>query len=223
MVVAGAAPLHAVSDLSSDGYLGRPVAGTPVRLVGMDARSSFDDTLEAARRGEEWAVALLWRDLNPRLLRFMRARHFDDHEDVASDTWLRVSQGLDRFAGNEAQFRAWFFSIAYSTSVDAIRRAARRPSVATNDTVLAERAASDDTAADVLERIDTDRALALVAQLPSAQADVVLLRVVAGLDTDEVGRIIGKRPGAVRVLQHRALRKLAEILDGAGATRDVTR
>lgn len=189
----------------------------------MDRPSTFEETLEAARRGEEWAVAELWRELNPRLLRFLQVRHLRDHEDVASDTWLRVSQSFDRFTGDEAQFRAWFFTIAYATSVDAVRRAARRPSVATDDAMLVDRAGHDDTAADAFERMGTDRALALVAQLPAAQADVILLRVVAGLDAEQVGRIIGKRPGAVRVLQHRALRRLSEILDGSRATRDVTR
>jgi RNA polymerase sigma-70 factor, ECF subfamily len=52
-----------------------------------------------------------------------------------------------------------------------------------------------------------------VSRLPGEQADVVLLRVVAGLDAAEVGRIIGKSPGAVRVIQHRALRRLAELLE----------
>ena len=59
---------------------------------------------------------------------------------------------------------------------------------------------------------------ALVADLPPDQAEVVLLRVVAGLGVDEVAEIMGKRPGTVRVLQHRALRRLAQI----HATEDVT-
>jgi RNA polymerase sigma-70 factor (ECF subfamily) len=49
--------------------------------------------------------------------------------------------------------------------------------------------------------------------LPSDQADVVLLRVVSGLGTDEVATIMGKPTGTIRVLQHRALRNLAKLLD----------
>jgi RNA polymerase sigma-70 factor (ECF subfamily) len=55
-----------------------------------------------------------------------------------------------------------------------------------------------------------EAAAALAASLPADQADVVLLRVVAGLDVDQVAEILGKKAGTVRVLQHKAVRRLAE-------------
>jgi RNA polymerase sigma-70 factor (ECF subfamily) len=55
-------------------------------------------------------------------------------------------------------------------------------------------------------------ALALISQLPPDQADVVLLRVLADLSVKDVAEILGKQPGAVRALQHRAIRRLANIL-----------
>ncbi len=63
-----------------------------------------------------------------------------------------------------------------------------------------------------LEDVATRRALALVARLPAEQAEVVRLRVLAGLDTEAVATAMGKTPGAIRVFQHRALRRLAEIV-----------
>jgi RNA polymerase sigma-70 factor (ECF subfamily) len=59
---------------------------------------------------------------------------------------------------------------------------------------------------------------AIVACLPPDQADVVLLRLVAGLDVDQVARILGKQQGTVRVLQHRALRRLGEIFSQEALT-----
>jgi len=58
----------------------------------------------------------------------------------------------------------------------------------------------------------------LVARLPPHQAEVILLRVVAGLDTETVARLVGRNPGAVRVAAHRGLRRMAEILAEAGVT-----
>ena len=60
---------------------------------------------------------------------------------------------------------------------------------------------------------------ARIATLPSDQAEVLLLRVIADLSVQEVATIVGKRPGAVRALQLRALRRLARELSGEPVTR----
>jgi len=88
---------------------------------------------------------------------------------------------------------------------------------------LAERPAPDDPVAQVLEGRSTRAALALVAELPADQAEVVALRVLGGLEVAEVARIVGKRPGTVRVLAHRGLRRLARRVEAAGLAGAVTR
>jgi RNA polymerase sigma-70 factor (ECF subfamily) len=67
-----------------------------------------------------------------------------------------------------------------------------------------------------LERISAEAVLALISALPPDQAEIIMLRVVAGLDTHAVARIVGKSPGAVRVAAHRGLRRLAAVVDHAG-------
>ena len=69
---------------------------------------------------------------------------------------------------------------------------------------------------------ETEVALAHIASLPPDQAEVVLLRVVAGLDVEEVAAIVGKKAGAVRVLQHRALKRLSGRLVPERREADVT-
>jgi RNA polymerase sigma-70 factor (ECF subfamily) len=69
----------------------------------------------------------------------------------------------------------------------------------------------------------TRAALALVAELPPDQAEVVALRVLGDLEVAEVARIVGKRPGAVRVLAHRGLRRLAKRMQAAELAQGVTR
>jgi RNA polymerase sigma-70 factor (ECF subfamily) len=63
-----------------------------------------------------------------------------------------------------------------------------------------------------MENLSTDAALALIASLPRDQAEVIMLRVVAGLDATAVGVMLGKSPGAVRVTAHRGLRRLQELV-----------
>jgi RNA polymerase sigma-70 factor (ECF subfamily) len=78
--------------------------------------------------------------------------------------------------------------------------------------------AAPDPAEAVLEDLETDAALALVARLAPLQAEVIVLRVIAGLDVESVARLVGRRPGAVRVAAHRGLRRLAQIMATEGVT-----
>lgn len=174
------------------------------------AACEFAEVLDAARHGDEPALAVLWRELQPALLKYLRAVDPGTAEDIASDTWLEVTRRLEAFSGDERDFRGWLFTIARHRLIDARRRAARRRTAPV--AWLPERPGLDDPAADVLAGLSTAESVRLVSELPREQAEAVLLRVMAGLDTEQVARIMGKQPGNVRVLSHRGLRSLARRL-----------
>ena len=170
----------------------------------------FARALHAARSGDDRALTALWRELQPALLRYLRAVDPGAAEDIASDTWLEVTRRLDRFTGGEREFRGWLFTIARHRLIDSRRRAARHRTAPV--AWLADRPGVDDPAADVLVDLSTRASIRLVSELPRHQAEAVLLRVMAGLDTAEVAAMLGKQPGNVRVLSHRGLRTLARRL-----------
>ena len=165
--------------------------------------------MRAAACGDETAFARLWRDGQPPLLRYLRVITSEGAEDVASEVWLEVSRGLPKFRGGEGEFRRWLFTTARRRVIDLRRYTARHPMLVTSDPRDLDRAAPSDTAAMALERMSTEAALELIGNLPREQAEIIVLRVIAGLDATQVARIIGKRPGAVRVAAHRGLRALA--------------
>ena len=169
----------------------------------------FPGVLRAAASGDEGAFAQLWRDAHPPLLRYLRLVAGDAAEDVASEVWLEVARRLRRFRGSEQDFRGWLFTLARRRVIDLRRSCARRPVRLTAETAELDRPATDDTAAVALENLSTEGALALIGTLPRYQAEVIVLRVIAGLDVAQVARIVGKRPGAVRAAAHRGLRALA--------------
>jgi RNA polymerase sigma-70 factor (ECF subfamily) len=174
---------------------------------------SFADVLCAAQAGAEWAVAVLYRSLQPRVMRFLRAQAPRDAEDIGSQAWLEIAQALPRFQGDEDAFRALVFTVARRRLSNHRRTMRRRPVDLVGDETLAgvagERAAEDVA----LSRLSGDEAARRIADLlPAEQAEIVLLRVVAGLSAEEVAALLGRRPGTVRVLQHRALRRLAQKL-----------
>ena len=182
----------------------------------MDSAESFEAVLAAAKRGDDGAVAKLYRDLHPRLVRYLKARAPGAAEDIEGDIWLAVAEGISGFAGGEKAFRTWVFLIARRRLADVRRTSARRSAIAV------PAADSDGTDRDgpeavVLDRMSARDAAALVtATLSDDQAEVILLRVLADLDVAEVAELVGKRPEAVRVLQHRALRHLQSTLLKAG-------
>ena len=178
-------------------------------VVTANEHEGFASLLEAARAGAGWALAALWRSHQPRLLAYLRAKEQAVAEDLAQETWIAVARGLAGFDGDEGGFRAWLFTIARRRLLDHRRRRARRPETRLDATVLDRSPALTDPATDALDAVSTDAAIARIAGLPPDQAEVLLLRVVADLDVGTVARLLGKQPGAVRVLAHRGLRRLA--------------
>jgi RNA polymerase sigma-70 factor (ECF subfamily) len=174
--------------------------------------TEFVEVLDGARRGDNASFARLFRDVQPALLRYLRVAAGPVSEDLASEAWVRVAEGVGRFRGDERGFQAWVFTIARHRILDWRRREARAPVVSRPVDDFVDRAAGNDPAADALEHLDTDAALNLIGMLPADQAEVVILRAVAGLDVAHVARVVGKRPGTVRVLAHRGLLQLAELL-----------
>jgi RNA polymerase sigma-70 factor (ECF subfamily) len=174
-------------------------------VIGAD----FGEVLAGAQSGDEAAVGRLYRDLHPVLVRFLSAQAPDHGEDLAQDVWMGAAKGLGAFSGDERAFRAWMFTIARRQLIAYWRHQQRRPQRSVGPVEMSELANQTDDAVDA--GVLADAAVrSLVSCLPPDQAEIVLLRVIAGLTADEVGLVVGKRPGTVRVLQHRALRRLAK-------------
>ncbi len=181
--------------------------------------AAFEARLAEAQGGDEEAFACLFRDVQPALLRYLRVIAPEAADDVAGELWLQVVIGLAGFRGGEEAFRAWLFTIARHRAVDWGRSRARRRTVPlAGSEAAADQLAAPDAADVVLERMSTRAVLTLVTALPPDQAEIIVLRVVAGLDTHAVARMVGKSPGAVRVAAHRGLRRLAAAVDRAGVT-----
>lgn len=184
----------------------------------MPPPEDFDQRLVAARAGHGWALSELFHDLHPRVFRYLRALEPSEAEDLASDTWLDIAAALGRFEGDERGLRALAFTIARRRLVDLQRRRVRHSSARDELQRVVEEGWVGDVEEEAMTALSTEAALRRVATLPPDQAEVILLRVLGGLPVEEVARIVAKRPGTVRVIQHRALRRLAEQTVEEGVT-----
>lgn len=177
--------------------------------IGME----FPSTLQAARLGAEWAWSRIYRDASPAVLRYLRAHGTADAEDLLGDTFVQVVRRIATFDGStEEQFRAWIFAIARNRMMDEWRRSARRPVEYLPPELLPDAASVDDTEVSAARRMAHQRVVATLELLSPDQRDVIFLRVIAGLPIEQVARILGKKPGAVKSLQNRgfaAIRRMS--------------
>ena len=174
--------------------------------------TAFDDALARARLGDETGFLVLWEALQPRLLRYLQVIGCDDVDDVAGETWLQVVRDLPKFKkGGADEFRAWLFTIGRHRAVDAARSRTRfRDKVLRTEMMPPAATPAGSVEDEVIAALSTRQAIAMVAGLSKDQAEVVALRVIAGLDTEAVAKLLRKSPGAVRVALHRGLRALSE-------------
>jgi RNA polymerase sigma-70 factor (ECF subfamily) len=215
----------AVPEAARTRAAGRAAAGISGRSGGIsDDRvvpsapppAEVEANLARAQAGDPDALRVLFRTYQPRLLRFLRGLEPTVADDLAGEVWLAVAVRLDGFVGSERDFRAWLFAVARNRLADHRRRAARRPRLVAIDGELVDtapdhgRSGSGDPAELAIEHLGAQAAIdALVADLTPEQAEVVLLRIVGGLSVEEVATLTARSPGAVRMLQHRALSRLA--------------
>ena len=156
-----------------------------------------------------WTAEQAYEQLAPAVRGYFRGRGAGDPNDLTGDVFVSVTRGLGSFHGDADALRRWVFTIAHHRMVDEYRRSQHDQHVwmaETPDTPHADVIAGDD---------DLTRALVM---LSDDQREVVVLRFIADLAVKDVARIVGKRQGAVKMLQARGLERLHELLqvqDGA--------
>lgn len=171
----------------------------------------FPEVLAAARAGADWAWERLYESVAGSVRGYLAAHGATDADELTGEVLLQLVRGLPRFEGDEAGFRSWVFLIAHHRLIDERRRQRRDEALARQP----QETTSPGAEADGETRLAEAEWGPRLRRLTDDQRDVILLRVVAGLSAEEVGRILGKKPGAVRVLQHRALARLRADLGSA--------
>ncbi len=174
----------------------------PTRLQGV---------LDAARRGENQAFEVIYRELNRPVAAFAMARRAPDPDVIVNEVFLRVFTNLGTFAGNESQFVGWVFRITRNLIVDDARQRSKHHTEPWINATC-ERACNGTAADEAIAHLESERLLRHIDQLSPAQRDVVLLRVIADQSIEVTAEILGKSVSAVKSLHMRAVRALADSL-----------
>jgi RNA polymerase sigma-70 factor (ECF subfamily) len=181
--------------------------------------AALDAMVAEACSGHKEALAGLYREFHGALVGFLFGLVAAEAEDLAAEAWIDMARALPTFQGDGVEFRRLLFTIARRRAVDHGRQRQRRRTDPVDPRQLPLPAA-DDPGAAVVELDASRQAIRQISELlPRPQAEVVLLRVVAGLSVAETARVVGRSANSVSVLQNRGLRRLADTL---GVTRAAT-
>jgi RNA polymerase sigma-70 factor (ECF subfamily) len=162
-----------------------------------------------AGRADPDAWEALYRRVYPGLLAYA-SRRLDRERarDAVAETMARAIAKIDRFEWRGGGFDAWLYGILRHVVLDAHRARGR-------DDTRRERSEPhrSDPLDHVLDSEDAREVRAAFARLSAEDQELLELRVVAGLSAEEAGQVLGKRPGAVRMAQSRALDRLRRELE----------
>jgi len=168
--------------------------------------------VDAARTGDEQALSQLYLLYFPRVYRYILARTGNqyDAEDLAEEVFMKVLEAINRFQWREAPFSAWLFRIAHNAVISKRRKETSRG----KSTQLTDIYATDADGPEILveSRLAVREVMAAAQKLPDAQRQVIALRFGAGLTVAETARAMGKGDGNVKVIQHKAIAKLREMM-----------
>jgi RNA polymerase sigma factor (sigma-70 family) len=189
----------------------QPVGATAI-TVRRQRGPELGRLVSEARQGSIKAFDDIYRALAGQVASYLRWHRATDPDGLTNDVFAQVHRNLPRFEGDEYGFRSWVFTIAHHRMIDDRRRASRQPQMQ-DDLGVEEHMGLGDVEDDAFAVLAHDRVRDLLTVLSPDQRDVVLLRVIADLSVEEVARMLDKREGAIKALQHRALAALRRHLD----------
>ena len=177
----------------------------------MPGPDPLDTAVAGMLAGDDGDFRTVYRAVQPPLLRYLAVLvGVCDADDVASEAWAQAFRDLDRFTGDADGFRGWITTIGRNRALDHLRHQRRRPVSEEPVDELVDLPDVADVEADTLGRVNSEAVVRLIGALPRDQAEAIMLRTVLGFDAPTAGRILGKRPGAVRAAAHRGLKQLAK-------------
>jgi len=197
---------------------GQAICATPsVPFSKQDADipdGTFARILKRAQEGDQAAFELLYEQFANPLFRYLyiRCGNIVLAEDLTGELWVRVVTHLKTFRNTSTQpevaFAAWLYRIARNLLIDASRHSSRR------NEPLPEKMATDEPALDdhVIAWEEHQEVQDALRKLTIDQQEVIVLRFVEQRSVAEVAALTGRSEGAVKIMQHRALRSLARRL-----------
>lgn len=171
-----------------------------------------EELIQKARNGEAWAFGALYDAYLPKIYRFIfvKVSRRSDAEDLTHQVFLNAWENIRSYQFKGFPFSSWLYRIAHNTVIDFYR---------TNKNPISLEFVSEDSLGETSNTYEAvDRALNLAVtknallKLKPDEQSVLIMKFVDDLSNKEIAKALGKSDGAVRVMQHRALKQLKQYL-----------
>jgi RNA polymerase sigma-70 factor (ECF subfamily) len=195
----------------SPGEAARPPAEPPPT----DTLGETWELVTRAQQGDGEAFGQLYDRYFDTVFRYVYYRVYDraTAEDFTSETFLRALRRIGGLTYQGRDIGAWFVTIARNIVIDHVKSARNRLEVTTPE-ILDSSDSEPGPEASVLTALTTEHLMRAVGKLGDDQRDCITLRFIQGLSVSETAQVMGRNDGAIKALQHRAVRKLADLVRG---------
>lgn len=170
--------------------------------------------VDLAKKGDEQAFEELYNMFAQDLYRYTASRIPEDHAaDLVSEIFFRIWKKLPGFEGSaQGQFRAWMFTIAHHLVIDFYRTNREAVPIEEGMDIVDENETSDPTHVLATEQ-DFDRTQEALLKLPAKQREALVLRYINDMPLPDIAQIMQEKEGNVRILLHRGIKRLRELLE----------
>lgn len=165
------------------------------------------------RKTRQAKLARLFEEYFDKIMRYIVSRigNTADAEDIAGEVFVKATASIDKYKERGLPIGAWLFKIAHNLVIDYQRRKSKIEFVPIDGM---QATGNEDTAKIAETNVEFDKVVKVLNQLTPDQRQIIELRFLGELSSEETGKILGKKGGTVRQVQSIALQKLRNILKG---------
>ncbi|MFC2032322.1 RNA polymerase sigma factor [Chloroflexota bacterium] len=182
-----------------------------------DARLDLEaETLvERAASGDTEAFGRLYDIYVDQIYRhiYYRTSNIEDAWDLTQEVFIKAWQGLPKYKRTKTPFLGWLFTISHNRIID-YYRTKRNFAYLNNEIIMENPEKSPEKLAE--EQFTQQEVRRAILQLSEDQQQVILMSFIEGFEYSEIAAALNKSEGNIRVIVHRALKRMREILGKAG-------
>jgi len=172
--------------------------------------------IRAAQKGDENAVGELYNLHVDKIYHYLfyRVESHEIAEDLTAEVFMRFVEGISAYQDRNVPLLAWLYQIAHARLVDHYRQ---KPTVDIDDAFeTTQLSMEDDMDTELMKSYQQETVQAALSTLKDEQRQVLVLRFIEGYNLQQTAEVLGKSIGAVKVMQHRALQALSQLLAKQG-------